>query len=325
MAMNYSFQGVYKELLTGYVEEKYALGLKFTAQVRRLKQFDQLSFSFSCLTVDNLSRDIVDAFVYEPGITENTSRIRSCNIRNFAEYMLAHGKDAYVFPPRQFRAPPPYLPYIFTKEQIIRLFTELDSKASQFSRIRSRMDSAVIIRMLYGCGLRISEALNLRIQDVDLEQGILFIRSSKFDKDRTVPMSASLHKICQRYAQSFLGGWPAEAFFFSPDGKRKYSSQTIYGRFRNALFDAGIPHRGKGLGPRLHDLRHTFAVHSLQQMVKQGFDLYTELPILSTYLGHASVSAAQGYLRLTTEMFPEVLTAVENMFGDVYPEVLPNE
>ena len=192
MAMNYSFQGVYKELLTGYVEEKYALGLKFTAQVRRLKQFDQLSFSFSCLTVDNLSRDIVDAFVYEPGITENTSRIRSCNIRNFAEYMLAHGKDAYVFPPRQFRAPPPYLPYIFTKEQIIRLFTELDSKASQFSRIRSRMDSAVIIRMLYGCGLRISEALNLRIQDVDLEQGILFIRSSKFDKDRTVPMSANV-------------------------------------------------------------------------------------------------------------------------------------
>ena len=112
---------------------------------------------------------------------------------------------------------------------------------------------------------------------------------------------------------------------FSPNGNRRYSAQTIYNRFRDVLFICGIPHRGKGKGPRLHDLRHTFAVHSLQQLAENGEDLYTVLPILSEYMGHSSVSATQYYLRLTAEVFPDIMEMVEEKFGDVYPEVVCDE
>ena len=119
---------------------------------------------------------------------------------------------------------------------------------------------------------------------MDLKQGVLRIMESKFGKDRLVPMTNSLNSECRKYSETYLQGADSTVFFFSPDKLHAYSTQTIYGRFRDLLFSAGIPHRGKGLGPRLHDLRHTFAVHSLRQLAANGMDLYVGLPILSAQI-----------------------------------------
>lgn len=173
--------------------------------------------------------------------------------------------------------------------------------------------------------MRISEALSLKMQDVDLDNGVLHIWDSKFQKDRMIPMSQTLTSVCIAYSKNCNSGKLPYAYFFSPNGNRRYSAQTIYNRFRDVLFICGIPHRGKGKGPRLHDLRHTFAVHSLQQLAENGEDLYTVLPILSEYMGHSSVSATQYYLRLTAEVFPDIMEMVEEKFGDVYPEVVCDE
>jgi integrase len=103
--------------------------------------------------------------------------------------------------------------------------------------------------------------------------------------------------------------------------KTKLRSDTVYKNFRHILWKIGISHGGKRRGPRLHDFRHTFAVHSLNQMVRQGMDLYYALPLLSTYLGHASVAATEGYVRLTEETYPGILDTVSQVCAYVFPGV----
>ena len=91
------------------------------------------------------------------------------------------------------------------------------------------------------------------------------------------------------------------------DGTR-ISANSAYNRFKEILEKCGISHLGHNQGPRLHDIRHTFAVHSLQHMVESGLDIYTALPILSVLLGHSSIYATENYVRLTIQLFPDIVT-----------------
>ena len=177
---------------------------------------------------------------------------------------------------------------------------------------------SLLFRMLYGCGLRVSEALNLVIADVNLEQGVLHIRNSKFGKERLVPMSESLTYCCSKYVSSVGHHRKDEtAFFQTPKGEH-YVSHTIHYAWRQTLHYAGISYGGKGKGPRIHDLRHTFAVHCLQKWAEAGEDLNAKLPYLSAYMGHVGLSSTQQYLRLTAEAFPHIVSAMEANF-DVFP------
>ena len=83
------------------------------------------------------------------------------------------------------------------------------------------------------------------------------------------------------------------------------------------LYRAGIAHGGKGYGPRVHDYRHTFAVHSLQKSIGKGQDIMTMLPILATYLGHKDLRGTQYYLRLTTDLYPYILETLEHKYGNL--------
>ena len=99
----------------------------------------------------------------------------------------------------------------------------------------------------------------------------------------------------------------------------------VYGWFRKILVRAGIPYAGGHQGPRIHDLRHTFAVHSLAKMAESGLDLYCALPYLSTYLGHQSIRATNGYVRLTAEMYPGLLKNIDTVCLNVFPKIMCHE
>ncbi|VDN47332.1 conserved protein of unknown function [Petrocella atlantisensis] len=178
----------------------------------------------------------------------------------------------------------------------------------------------VIFRILYGCGLRVSEVVHLKYKDVNLEDGILTIREAKTDKDRLIPLSDSVNQSCIDYAEKIWWEKDNEYFFLAPD-RTMISTMTVYQRYRRYLDAAGISHGGKGKGPRLHDIRHTFAVHVLQKWIENEVDLSAMLPILSTYMGHTSVRATAKYLRLTAEVYPDLIKRVESSCAFVIPEV----
>lgn len=99
-----------------------------------------------------------------------------------------------------------------------------------------------------------------------------------------------------------------------------YRARTLYGVFRRFLWAAGISHGGRGLGPRLHDVRHSHAVHCLQDWVRQGTDLTVALPYLSAYLGHSGLQQTQYYLRLTAECYPDLVAQVKRACAKIIPE-----
>jgi integrase len=172
-----------------------------------------------------------------------------------------------------------------------------------------------IFRLLYGCGFRLGEGLHLRGREVDLDQGILTVRQGKFRKARLVPPAPSLVQRLRTYAARF-GHRPPEAFFFPAPHGGPYRLRTVYGLFRHLLLVCGIPHAGRGQGPRVHALRHTFAGHTLMRWYRQGAERDATRPLLATYWGHQHLSGTQRYLHLTAELFPDIMARANTAFGD---------
>jgi integrase len=182
-----------------------------------------------------------------------------------------------------------------------------------------------IIRLLYATGLRISEALALKNKDVDFNQKCLIIRKSKNGEERIAPMSGDLEKVLKQYLHyrdrmpipriKDINGY----FFVSPNGTNCCQG-SVYTWFRKALSISGIPFIGDHQGPRVHDLRHTFAVHALAQMSKSGLDIYYSLPLISTFLGHKSIGSTDHYVRLTAEMYPDLLKDEKGVCAYVFPK-----
>jgi integrase len=181
-----------------------------------------------------------------------------------------------------------------------------------------------LLRILYSTGLRVGEALILKHRDVDLDRGYLVLRACKNGQERVVPLSGSLVEVCKDYCaykqKQLINTGPDSFFFTALDGSRCWPV-TVYEHFRTVLYKAGISHKGRGKGPRLHDLRHTFCVKALVKMSEAGMDLYYSMPVLSTYVGHQSIEATNKYVRLTSEMYPDLLDKVNSAYKYIFPEI----
>jgi len=165
-----------------------------------------------------------------------------------------------------------------------------------------------IVLLLYGAGLRISEAVALNREDVDLKGLVLTVRQSKFRKSRLVPLGSQLgHALAQHLAscsQPPTSGEPAP-FFTTRTGTR-VSRAMVEIRFVYVRKQAGVDRTdGARYQPRLHDLRHAFAVHRLTSWYRDGADVQKLLPHLSVYLGHVCLSSTQVYLSMTPELLAE--------------------
>ncbi len=238
---------------------------------------------------------------------------RSIVIRNLARYMRKNDLQAYILPSLPHKQQSDFVPHIYTNDELRHLFEQSDLIPSYPNCPNRNAVSSLIFRMIYGCGLRISEALNLTMKDVDIDNRVLSIKNSKFGVNRFVPMTDELAERCRSYvAKTRCFAEEFEPFFPAPDGGH-YSKRGMNCIFRKILFFAGIPHTGKG--PRIHDLRHTFAVNCLKRWIKEQKDLNAMLPVLSIYLGHKGISGTQNYLRLTADMFPDITETLERMFG----------
>lgn len=254
----------------------------------------------------------------------NTRRARCYLLRRFCRHLSRRRPDTFV--PGESLRPrgrPPKRPCIYSREEIRRLLdgalTLRDWTSGHPCPIRSKTMRTIIL-LLVTSGLRISEALHLSLQDVDLAAGVLSIRQSKFRKSRLVPVSAGTLEELRRYHDQRLTVAPAdpgEAFFVSGRGTA-CSPSTVQAMFRDLTIQSGLrgPH---GRGPRLHDLRATFAVTRLLQWYRDGEDVMARLPLLSTYLGHASVTGTEVYPAITAALLQEANTRFHDFTQDLLP------
>ena len=198
-----------------------------------------------------------------------------------------------------------YRPYVYSEDDIARL---IDAIKGLHSTPIEPCTLRTLVLILYGTGLRLSEALHLRLADVDLQHNLLIIRDTKFFKTRWVPIGSHLTQILHDYIKTvhiLRATEPDRPLFVRRDGGQP-SASGIRRSFARLRSKANVGRTdGARYQPRLHDMRATFAVHRLTTWYQQGIDVQKLLPLLSTYLGHASIAATQVYLPLTPELLME--------------------
>ena len=294
-----------------YIDLQHSLGYQFRKQAASLHAF--LRYVRSTHARGPLSQALALDFIMASDLSPDGRAIRYAVIRRFAEYHA-------VFDPRtesldrralpRTRAMPP--PRILSEEEL-RSLMAASQRIATGHPLRGRT-LATVIGLLASTGLRSGEALRLDRSDVDLANGVLQIRKTKFRKDRLVPVHASTLTALRDYVRHRDLAFPmpkTPAFFVSTRGTRLSKSGLSYG-FGQACALAGVnEHVAKSLRP--HDLRHRFAVSRLAEWHRQKVDVQSVLPLLATYLGHARYSDTAYYITATPELLG---LAAANAFGD---------
>jgi integrase/recombinase XerD len=316
---SHAFQSVLSACLEKFLQEKHACGYAYHEATRILRHLDKFLVHEGLAAYELpgcLARKWLAKKAHE---SARTHRQRITITRQFSRFLLRLGYSAYV-PDSTLAArnPSTFVPRMLTDEELRRFFQAVDSLEPTARSPLRHLIMPEVFRLLFGCGFRVREVLKVRVRDVDLQQGIITVRQGKFRKDRLVPPALSLVNRLRKYAAHFENR-PPDAIFFPGPGGRPYSLRTIYGLFRQLLLQCGIPHAGRGKGPRIHDARHLFAVRTLRRWYRDGEDLDAKLPLLATYLGHQNLSGTQYYLHFTAELFPEITARADAAFGDVIP------
>jgi integrase len=317
-ASNAEFQSVLAPLMDRFLQEKRACGYAYHEPFRILHRLDDFLVQQGLETLE-LPRGLArDWLAKKPHETPSTQQQRITIVRQFSKFLLTAGCPAYVPDATVAARKSIFVPRMLTEEELRKFFRAVDTLEPTARSPLRHLIMPEVFRLLYGCGFRVREVLNLRIRDVDLNQGIITVRQGKFRKDRLVPPALSLVNRLRKYAGYFDSRPPDAVFFPGPNG-RPFALRTVYTLFREMLLQCGIPHAGRGKGPRIHDYRHLFAVHTLRRWYRDGENLEAKLPLLATYLGHQHLSGTQHYLHLTAEIFPEITARVEAAFGEVIP------
>lgn len=313
-----TFNSALAPWLHAFFDEKQRLGYKYKGIDTLLMSFDKFLLDKDCK--NSLSKDLVLQWVErKPHQKAETVRCNIRTMRVLADFLNRNGIPAYRVPkdstPRRTHD---FTPYIFTYDEIGRLIAFFDGFRYNKISPKRHLIYPMLIRVLCFCGLRASEALSLKVREVDFEKGFFILRNTKNCQDRIIPLDGSLRERFDAYKDQMSFKTGDEYFFPAPDGFI-YGIATIEKTFRDAMFAVGIPYRGRGKGPRLHDLRHTFAVHSLQKLTRDGKPSQAALPVLMTYIGHKSVDATSRYIHLSAESYPALIKQTEAVFGTLIP------
>ena len=304
------------DLAADLVSLRHAGGYRFKVQERVLRQFVD-HCRREGYPSGSITKEAVDGFLYGAHLRSSTLRRNELALRQLVEHAQGLGWDAYI-PAATTRVRVAYQPpYVLTDDEVRRLFAAIDCQPMSSYSNKALVDP-VLFRVLYGAGLRISEALELTLSDLDAGAGTLRIRDSKNGEKRTIPITGRLCATLDAYlAAAHLAPEPSDHVFYSRAVGRPINQSTVYLRFRGYLADAAIPHFIGG--PHLHSLRHGFAVANLRRWATAGADLAVMLPYLACYMGHADLRGTQYYLRLTADAYPEVMARAQIRFGHVIP------
>jgi site-specific recombinase XerD len=294
--------------VTQYIAYRKSLGECFLTNARMLNAFvHEMGHK---INIADVKPDSVSKFLAgtAPIITANWHGKHQA-LRGFYRYALSRGHvKTSPLPTTAPKRPQPFVPYIYNVKELQSLLDASLTYQKNRSCIRPKTIRSLLL-LLYGAGLRIREALLLTLADVNFPQKLLTIRQTKFRKSRLVPIGDDLVQNLAKYdlyrRHKKFSQNPEDPFFIDRKGGSlgKHTIENIFQRIREK---AGIGRNdGARYQPRLHDLRHSFAVHRLTTWYQEGADVQKLLPVLSVYLGHTYLAATSTYLTMTPTLLEE--------------------
>jgi site-specific recombinase XerD len=291
------------ELINTYVTFKRSLGMRFTTQPRMLRRFSRV---LGDIDVREVMPEAVRAFLDGDRSVTNTWFLNYKLLRGLFKFAISRGFTGHLpMPDVTPSALPPFRPHIYSTRELTALLTA----TSVLKSCRNPMQPAtfrVLLLLLYSTGIRVGEALRLTLRDVDLHSRVITIRDTKFFKSRLVPLGPRLTKELLAFSK-LRSALPMqqreESAFFASSTGRAIPYQHVITLFQRVRSAAGVQRdKGSSYPPRLHDLRHTAAVHRVIAWYRDGADVQRLLPQLATYLGHKDLRSTQHYLTMTPEL-----------------------
>ncbi len=295
------------QVTTEYIAFKQSMGMRFKTESVILKAFCR---AMGDIDITLISSSSVQAYLDGTGPVTTFWHRKFDALSGFYRFGLSRGHVSFSpLPTIKPKRPVPFQSYIYTHDQFRNLI-EMTHILNNSKRCHVQSSTfRSLLLLLYATGLRIGEALSLTLADADLSASLLTIRNAKFYKTRLVPIGPQLTDVLLIYSKTRrLLPHPVkkDSVFFSTRRGRSIALSTIERLFRQLCECAGIRREEDSrYQPRLHDIRHTFALNRLISWYRQGEDVQRLLPFLSTYLGHVDISATQRYLAMTPELLHE--------------------
>lgn len=287
-----------RQVIGRYLTLKQSLGFRFGAETRILKGFGK---AMGKVSVGQVSPVAVRAYLDGQGpVTPYWTR-KWGTLRGLYRFALARGLARRC--PLPLSAPKvaaTFTPYIYSQLELRHL---LQAITPERTKGLSPQTMRILLLLLYGAGLRLSEALKLEQADVEVKERLRQVRQSKFFKSRLVPIGPKLAKVLEDYETERPAGTGSNQRFLRANKGAPVSCATAERIFRALRLAANVKRpEGSRYQPRLHDLRHSMATHCLVNWYRQGADVQALLVNLSVYLGHADISGTQKYLTITPDL-----------------------
>ena len=316
--------------MEAFLELKRAMGRRYETAEVELRAFDRYVAGLG-KPPEFMTRELVHGwFSANPHLSPATQRKRANVLRQFCLFLVrldrrTHVVDRALFPARR----PGYKAHIYSEEELRALLRAARTVVPDRYALRRETVHTMLLT-LYATGLRAGEACRLRVGDVDVAAGTLFVHKTKFFKSRVVPFLPGLAEKLRRYLEARTAAAPPAgegAPFFVNRFRTAVAAPKLSAVFHDLVAAVGIPRRVGVRGPCLHELRHTFAVHRVLRWYREGADVQAKLPVLATYMGHGSVLATHVYLTATAEILQEASRRFERAYGSLVaaPEEIIHE
>ena len=298
---------------------RYLEALKIGAKEygNAFKQFDRILHGAGIRRPVEITAESLEAFLSRGDPTVATRNQRLVRIRRFFKFLVRRGFELAI-PWQQWRRQPVphFRPHIYSVKEVESLLNCVRQATATDLIVPHSVE--LVLFLCYACGMRLGEPISLRVRDVQLEQGLIFIHRTKFYKQRWAPYGKTAdrrlreywHKRCQLFPERCH---PEEPFFLGPCGKA-LTKATVGRLFREAAHEQ-LALRSRGTRrPRIHDLRHSFAVHRLHKWYNDGADVQNKLPLLTAYMGHVHIRHTEVYLHLAEDLLRQAGRGFERSF-----------
>jgi len=298
--------------MSEYLELRRSLGFRLKKDELYLRNFVDF---MERRHATHITAKLAVKWAQQPASTDANylaGRLRA--VRSFARYRILTDPRTEIpatdLLPRQRST---FRPHIFSAEEITRLVAACLQRRRGAKPI-SRWSRYTIFGLLSVTGMRVGEVLNLDLEDVDLDQGIITVRNAKFGKSRLVPVHPTTRDALSLYRErrdEFLAGKSVKPFFISPISRR-ITHSVLDRSFLRLTRKLGMRGTADTTGPRLHDLRHTMAVEVLRRCYRADADPERRLPALSTYLGHTHLNYTYWYLHQNPSLMTEAVARLQH-------------
>lgn len=298
--------------MEAFVVQKHNLGYKAVDIEYALRTIDKYLVDFNFTDIHITESIYVSWWNSTEGQQYSTRYSKASIFIRFLKYLASLGIDCYI--PRLPRTHTnSRIPYTFSEDEIARIFLACDKLRIKERHMKSIMISIpALIRLMYSTAIRISEALAIRVGNVDFNHHVIKLEYTKNGHQRFAPINDSLEIVLRQYLEyrkrlPYVELRYPESYLFVSSCGKPIARKSALTYMHRIIAEAGIEHKGNEEGPHLHSLRHSACVHSMINSARKGIDLYSSLPILSVFMGHRKVLDTENYLRMTQEMYPEII------------------